>query len=118
MAGGERVIVTITEMKSLLRNWDSYGAEPPNEAACTVAESFLDYVGAKYNDHFVVKPSAVGGIGFTFRSYSRSVYVEFRNTGNCHAVFMGRRNPQVVRVEQTDDGFQDILRQIESHLVG
>ena len=79
--------------------WDSYNAEPPNEAAVANAGAFLMFVACNWCPlPMRVCPTVVGGIGFTFGD-ERKVYVEFRNTGNCHALFTGPNgSPKVYKI--------------------
>jgi len=65
----------LNEMKNLHENWDSYGAEPPNEMAIDNAEIVLQKL---YSDHILpdrILPSAEGGVAVSF--IRKGVYADF-----------------------------------------
>ena len=74
----------ISDMLYLRDGWNSYSAPAPNGEAIVNAHKFL-------NDAAIapvrVAPSAVGGVGITYRNGDRKVYVEFFNAGGAHGLF-------------------------------
>jgi hypothetical protein len=97
--------------------WDSYRAAPPSKPTIEAARVFLEFLQKRESLPDKLNPSVVGGIGFTFRRGGRSVHVEFRNTGNAHAAFMeAGPKPRVVRVNQDQTGFTELMVQAEKHL--
>lgn len=101
----------------LMPGWDSYHAVPPSPAAIAGAGDFLAAIDKAALEPSKLNPSVVGGVGFTFRSGGRSVYVEFRNTGNAHAAFIEPMvEPDVVKVDQTTAGYALVIAKVESYL--
>jgi len=105
----------ITGFTALEQGWDSYDAPPPSEAVITAAEGFLQYLQKHGKGPTRLTPSVVGGVGFTFRNGERSVYVEFRNTGNAHAAFTDAESePEVFKVRQDATGYIELIAKVES----
>ncbi|AWM40325.1 hypothetical protein GobsT_12030 [Gemmata obscuriglobus] len=106
----------LDDLQTFERDWDSYGAEPPSQQSIGNARAFVAFLRTNFKEPDALNPSAVGGVGFTFRDGKRSVYIEFRNTGNAHAAFMGAGKPRVEKVIQDADGFRAVMHQTETHL--
>jgi len=101
---------------ALKKGWDSYTAAAPSKGALASASEFLDTIRELGKEPSKLNPSVVGGVGFTFRRDRRAVYIEFRNTGNTHAMFTdGVSKPRVVKVRQDRAGYEDILALVETH---
>jgi hypothetical protein len=102
----------------LEKGWDSYNAEPPSAKVIQVAREFLEFLRSRFKPPTKVSPSVVGGVAFTFRHNERSVYVEFRNTGNVHAAFDGpsESDPLVVKVRPDPPGYISLIAKVENHL--
>ena len=59
----------------------------------------------------------MGGVAFAFRKDERVVYVEFRNTGNAHAVFTDSQSePKVVKIRQDSIGYTELMARVGSYL--
>lgn len=102
---------------TLKKGWDSYRAEPPAKNMLIAAGGFLDILRDAGMEPSKMNPSVVGGVGFTFRHGQRSVYIEFRNTGNIHAAFIGTvPEPDVVKVAKNRRGYAAILDKVKKHL--
>lgn len=102
---------------ALETGWDSYGSPAPSPAVITAAEGFLQYLQKRGKLPTRLTPSVVGGVGFTFRNGERSVYVEFRNTGNAHAAFTNAEfEPEVFKVRQDATGYIELIAKVESYL--
>lgn len=88
----------LSGMRTLEKNWDSYGADPPTAEVLDKAEHALRSMG---ESSFLksVNPSVVGGVGLTFRrpsESSRYAYIEFRNTDSVHLLLaIQTREPEV-----------------------
>ncbi len=67
---GREVWMRLRELK---KDWDSYGADPPNEHAIQRAKAFLQAIAD--SDGPRVAPSVDGGVGVTIGAY----YLEFCN---------------------------------------
>jgi hypothetical protein len=106
----------LQEFTTLELGWDSYNAQPPSALTIEAARGFLAQLQAGSLQPVAVDPSVVGGVGITFRHENHSVYLEFRNTGNAHAAFLGESKPRVVKVTQDTVGYQEFLREAKKHL--
>lgn len=106
----------LDEMHAFESNWDSYDAEPPSAQSIEKARAFMEFLRTIAKEPDSLNPAAVGGVGFTFRQGRRSVYIEFRNTGNSHAAFMGAGRPRIEKVLQTSAGYHAAIHQVEIHL--
>lgn len=106
----------LDDLHTFQHGWDSYGAESPSEQSIGNARDFMAFLRTSAKEPTALNPSSVGGVGFTFRHGQRSVYIEFRNTGNAHAAFMGAGKPRVAKVNQNTDGFRAVMHQAETHL--
>ena len=69
-------------MLDLEKNWDSYGADPPNELAIGRAKAFVAAV--TKGDDPQIGPSVEGGVGVTIGEY----YLEFCNEADPDGVEM------------------------------
>jgi hypothetical protein len=106
-------------LRGLEKGWDSYHAAAPEPGVFAGVEQFLDAMEADSSRAELKKlnPSVVGGIGLTFRNGTRSVYIEFRNTGNTHAAFvLSGTEPRVVKVAQDPTGYRAIIAETEKYL--
>lgn len=66
--------------RNLIKGWNGYDADPPNEKARFNASLFLALI--EEADKCKVKPSVIGGIGITYWIDDYSfIYVEFQNDG-------------------------------------
>ena len=97
--------------------WDSYDAPAPSSQVLSAAKGFLEVLRKAGKTPTRLSPSVVGGVGFTFRNGERSVYVEFRNTGNAHAAFTDAEfEPEVFKVRQEATGYIELIAKVESYL--
>jgi hypothetical protein len=71
-------------LKELRDGWNSYSAPAPPPASNDNAYRF--FVDANIPPTRIA-PSAVGGVGITYRHGSRKVYVEFFNDGRANGLF-------------------------------
>ena len=111
---------TLNEFGKLEIGWDSYNALPPTKAAINNAQGFLEFLRKNWKGPSKLTPSVVGGVAFTFRNGRRSVYVEFRNTGNTHAAFTDDSSttgvPEVIKVLQDTVGYSKLIAKAKSHI--
>jgi len=63
------------DLRKLKHGWDSYGAEPPSQAACDNAERFL--AGCQ------PIPTTRGGIAFEWSMCGWELYIEFLKNDTC-----------------------------------
>jgi hypothetical protein len=112
----------ITRCETLVDGWDSYDAKPPTPEVITAARQLLAVVLAKKAPIDRLNPSVVGGIGFTFRltAEAHHVYVEFRNTGTCHALYHDPKGDQteapVHKIETTQAGYEKLVDDLTAWL--
>ena len=110
----------LESFRQLTPGWDSYHAEPPTLEVVRAAEKFLAAVRAAAGSRLrlsKLNPSVVGGVGFTFRNGVRTVYIEFRNTGNAHVAFMASGSePEVAKINQDSAGYSGVIAKVEKHL--
>jgi hypothetical protein len=83
--------MTLDEMYELKDGWNSYKAKAPNAFAIENARNFLKLLP---NPH-KVNPSAMGGVGITYKKSSLKAYVEFYN------------NPGKIGLLMYDDLYED-----------
>ena len=75
-----------TRMVNLEADWDSYGAEPPNDVALLAAVQVLDDLASINLDPTSIDPSVEGGICLSFQRGERYGDIECFNTGEILAV--------------------------------
>lgn len=76
-------------MRSLEKNWDSYGADPPSGLAVRNAAALCEAAVQCGVEPRAVLPSAMGGIGVSFAGSvpGAEVWCELYNRGTAHALF-------------------------------
>lgn len=90
--------------------WNSYSAVRPTTLAIDSAREFLDVLCAANMKPKRIGPSAVGGVGVTFRGGERKSYVEFLNAGKIYVLFSdGVGEPQI---NGMSGGYLDYMRLI------
>src|SRR5262245_29066699 len=77
----------LSSFLSLEKGWNGYAASPPGDIAVNNALQFLDALPVEELKPARLSPSAVGGVGMTFRRAERKAYVEFYNDGKICALF-------------------------------
>jgi hypothetical protein len=86
----------LEDMNKLLRNWNSYGAEPPNDESRTRATKVLTVLQDQFFPPTKVVPSSEGGVAICFIKDDRYADIEFLNTGEILAVtYRGVEEPTV-----------------------
>jgi hypothetical protein len=85
----------LESLSALATGWDSYSAAAPSKIAI---QNGVDLVVAADKASLLperVEPSAMGGVGVTFRSGENEVIVEFYNNGTAHALFTNERTEEM-----------------------
>ncbi len=105
----------LDNLAKLEKNWDSYGADPPNELAIKNCKTFID---VNEQDEYKlpkVKPSVCGGIGMTFRGKDKlKVYIEFNNDGDCFASFT---DGEIINVKEVDQSnYREFLLKVYQYI--
>lgn len=111
----------LNSFRRLAPGWDSYNAPPPSAESIAHARDFCHTLAQHRAEPYRVNPTVVGGVGVTIKrdhAATRSVYVEFRNTGNAHAAFIGAGPVRVTTVEQSPEGYAALLAEAAKHLRG
>ena len=106
----------IRELASLGSNWDSYGAEGPNESARRTAERILALLRSTLLAPTRIIASSEGGIGICFAHEDRYADFECFNTGEIVAVsYRGTDEPHAWEVAPDDAAIQTAIEQIRAH---
>lgn len=89
-------LTKLNSFKELSSNWNSYGADPPSEKAMTWARDFIEHLIALEPYFHQIAPSAIGGVGVSFKgkNNSKRVYVEFRNDLAVAALYSDKDNDE------------------------
>lgn len=102
---------------TLGRDWNTYGAEPPNDLARALAGTVLDALEADLLPPSHLVPSAEGGIAISFvEGFSRAA-IEIYNTGEiAAATYSGRGEPAAWELSTTESTLKKTIFQIRVHL--
>lgn len=107
----------LEDLATLEPGWNGYKADPPTGEVVKGVRGFIEFLRSRNLQPSKLNPSVVGGVGVTFASGRRSIYLEFRNTGNAHALFTdGESKPRVEKVGQNLAGYVDIMVKAEKYL--
>jgi hypothetical protein len=108
--GWRTLYVKLESFSQLEDGWNSYSAPRPTNVAITNAREFLDVLCTADMRPNRITPSAVGGIGVTFRVGERKSYVEFLNAGRAYVLFSdGIGEPEISEIS---GGYQDYVQLI------
>jgi len=98
-------------------NWDTYGAEPPNETARTLVRSIITSLEANSFPPTRVMPSVEGGIGLSFVEQSNRAQIEVYNTGEiAAAIYSTLKAPETWTVPDTERSLRTTIDRIRVHL--
>jgi hypothetical protein len=115
----EAIAEMVGQMCSFLKlndNWDSYGAEAPNETSIHEACRFVGTLGAAPIFPSRAMPSSEGGVGLRFKRNQQRALLEFFNDGEAGLILYQADG----NVEDTSDQLGDsasIAILIENHLM-
>jgi hypothetical protein len=102
---------------SLERDWDTYGAESPNDLARNLAASVLDVLEEASLPPTRLTPSAEGGIAMSFVAGDNRGEIEIYNTGEIvAATYAGQTEPTVWELKDTDVALKNAIAQIRVRL--
>jgi hypothetical protein len=106
----------LQELADLSPNWDSYGAEVPNESAKSTAEKVVALLRSMSVPPTRIVASSEGGIGICFVHEDRYADLECFNTGEIVAVsYRGTREPHAWEVAPEDEAIKAAIEQIRAH---
>jgi hypothetical protein len=115
--GFAQLFQKLDSFRHLKVGWNGYAADPPNEAAVSMAKSFLGLAKRQGELPSRIAPSAAGGVGITQRTGARKVYVEFYNDGTVHALYSdGKSEPEVQPIDPTERGFRRLVAKTRAYL--
>jgi len=106
----------LQELAGLSPNWDSYGAEAPNEQARNTAKRVLTLLRSMSVPPTRIVASAEGGVGICFAR--EDLYADFEcfNTGEIVAVrYRGSGEPVAWEVQPEDEAIKTAIEQIRAH---
>ena len=104
----------------LQEGWNGYGAPPPNvKAVCSAATAFI-VLQALQSLPDRLAPSAVGGVGITYRNGKRKAYLECYNNGKIVLLLSDADAEQLTthKINPTQEGFAQLPGKIEDYLNG
>lgn len=105
------LIQKLEHLRNLEPNWDSYGAETPNETSLDLARRILEQLSNLLFEPSRVVPSAEGGVAIIFQEDDRYALFECFNDGDIAGMMMDR---QAVRdVFQVDVDTAELGQAIE-----
>lgn len=103
----------LAQFRALPENWDSYGAEPPNENAAMRAEAALRILHRLNSPPDRLAASAEGGITLSFFHGKKYGDLEFFNTGETLVVTSnGIGTPEVWEVAEDNASLSNALEKI------
>jgi hypothetical protein len=114
-------LAKLDSFRELQRGWDSYGAEPPSDAAINNARRILrvlwEYEGGS---QIRLSPSVEGGVGIIFSSIGKKYAdIECFNDGDILAVMSeGTPEPLVWTVDSSEESFRSAIDKIIAFLNG
>ena len=102
------------------RGWNGYAASPPNvKAVCSASTAFI-VLQALQRLPDRLAPSAVGGVGITYRNGMRKAYLECYNSGQVVLLLSDAEAEQVTthKINPTQEGFSQLPSKIKDYLDG
>ncbi len=104
----------------LQEGWNGYAASPPNvKAVCSASTAFI-VLQALQRLPDRLAPSAVGGVGITYRNGMRKAYLECYNSGQVVLLLSDAEAEQVTthKINPTQEGFSQLPSKIKDYLDG
>ena len=104
---------------NLRPGWNGYSAPPPNRDAVSTAANALGALQALSEPNRLA-PSAVGGIGITYRKGPRKAYLECYNNGQVILLLSdsGTEQLQTCKIDPTMEGLSQLPGLIREYLDG
>ncbi len=107
----------LAELGHLRADWDSYGAQAPNQAAINIARGVVRALADADCAPTSIDPSAEGGICFSFDYRDRYSDIECFNSGEVLAVTsLGGDETNVWEVGGEDPNLASTLRRIRNFI--
>jgi hypothetical protein len=107
----------IERMIDLRQNWDTYGAEPPNDDTMSFASELLVLLDTREFLPSDVVASAEGGVALSFTAPNRYADIEILNSGEILAVtFTRQREPIVWEVRKNKEDIIQAIERIYDHI--
>ena len=102
---------------ALAYGWDSYGSEPPNATARSLAARILDLLETAALAPTQLTPTVEGGIALSFVEGNTRALIEIYNTGEiAAAMYSDRGEPTVWELEPAEAPLLGSIEQIRVHL--
>lgn len=102
---------------ALAPNWDTYGADAPNERARELARNILSILEANSLAPIRLMPSVEGGIGISFVVQDNRADIEIYNTGEiAAATYSSVEAPETWTVPDTERFLEMTINRIRVHL--
>lgn len=102
---------------SLETGWNTYAAPPPNSSSIALAREFSNVLHESSFRPDRVAPSAIGGVGVTFRRRTKRAYIEFRNDGLVYLVLAAMPlDPTIRQIRAERQDFVEAVSQIRDFL--
>lgn len=111
------------KLESLLNlqvGWNGYSAPPPNGKSVTMASAALTALNGMLSAPDRLAPSAVGGVGITYRRGPRMAYVECYNSGQLVLLLSDAEAEQLqtCKIEPAAEGLSSLPSVIKEYLDG
>jgi hypothetical protein len=107
----------LSAIAALARGWDSYGSEPPNVNARSLAARILDLLETASLVPTQLTPTVEGGIALSFVEGNTRAVIEIYNTGEiAAAMYSDRGEPTVWELEPAEAPLLGSIEQIRVHL--
>lgn len=107
----------LQELRELPTDWNSYGAEPPNEDSYCWSKVILKTLPEIGLNLTKILPSAEGGIGIVFSRNGRIADIECLNSGEILAAQSDRQNePEVWEIKPSSENIKKSLEKIRDFL--
>ena len=107
----------LQRLATVERNWDSYGADAPNEAALVSARDILKILEFAAFPPTRIVPSAEGGAGICFVEGENYADIECLNTGEIlAAMYCGQAEPTVWEVGGGEQSIRSTIEKIRVHI--
>lgn len=105
--------VRLSQACVLQPGWDTYGSDPPNEIATTIAKQILALLEAESLPPSRLLPSSEGGIAISFVKGPMRAGIEIYNSGEiAAATYTQQDQPIVWELDGSEAAIKDTIEQI------